>query len=97
MEQYNAKCPNCNNEILIDCNKEANVCPNCNEAFITEKAIKLYDNSEENKAPAVKKKRHVWKSLGKGLLMALECVGYLLYCLFFVWLFVDITDNIKKK
>ncbi len=98
MAQYNAKCPNCKVDIFVDSNKEANICPNCKEAFITEKAIKLYSasacNEMQNRAI---KKRHIWKSLGKGLLMTLECVGYLFYCLFFVWLFVDITDNIKKK
>ena len=96
--QVNAKCTNCGENILIDDNKEANICQKCNNAFITEKAIKLYSasacNEMQNRAI---KKRHVWKSLGKGLLMTLECVGYLFYCLFFVWLFLDITDNIKKK
>ena len=98
MAQYNSKCPNCKVDIFVDSNKEANICPNCKEAFITEKAIKLYNESMCNEGQhKVAKKRHIWKSLGKGLLMTLECVGYLFYCLFFVWLFVDITDNIKKK
>ncbi len=98
MEKVYAKCPICKKDVLIDCNKEANVCANCGEAFITEKAIKLYNESACNEVEhKVVKKRHVWKSLGKGLLMVLECFGYLFYCLFFVWLFVDITDNIKKK
>ena len=96
--QVNAKCTNCGENILIDDNKEANICPNCNNAFITEKAIKLYNESVCNEVShKVVKKRHVWKSLGKGLLMVLECVGYLFYCLFFVWLFVDITNDLKKK
>ncbi len=98
MAQYNAKCPNCKENIFIDCNKEANVCPQCKEAFITEKAIQIYNVSVANNVQvSTAKKRHVWKSLAKGLLMALECVGYLCYVLFFVWLFVDITDNLKKK
>jgi hypothetical protein len=102
MANVNAKCPNCGKDIVIDDNKDANICPVCKEAFITEKAIKLYkEKTENNLTPNNEnksvKKRHVWKSLGKGLLMALECIGYLFYCLFFVWLFVDITDNIKKK
>ncbi len=98
MAQVNAKCTNCGQNILIDDNKEANICPDCNEPFITEKAIKLFkQNNEQEKQLGATKKRHVWKSLGKGLLMALECVGYLFYCLFFVWLFVDITNDLKKK
>ena len=96
MAKVNAKCPNCKNDIVINGEKEANICPNCNEAFITEKAIKLYSNSDKEDIQ-VKPKRHVWKSLGKGLLLALECIGYLFYVLFFIWLFVDITDNLKKK
>ena len=87
--QVNAKCTNCGENILIDDNKEA---------FITEKAIKLYKESVCNEVShKVVKKKHVWKSLGKGLLKVLECVGYLFYCLFFVWLFVDITNDLKKK
>ncbi len=98
MSQSNAKCTICKTDVFIDCNKEANICPNCGDAFITEKAIKLYNESVVNEGQhKVVKKRHIWKSLGKGLLMVLECVGYLFYCLFFVWLFVDITDDLKKK
>ncbi len=98
MARVNAKCTNCGENILIDDNKEANVCPICKEAFITNKAIRLF-NADTEKEVLIKenKKRHAWKSLGKGLLMVLECVGYLFYCLFFVWLFVDITDDLKKK
>ncbi len=98
MAQVNAKCTNCGENILIDDNKEANICPICKEAFITNKAIRLF-NADTEKTVLIKenKKRHVWKSLGKALLMILECVGYLFYCLFFVWLFVDITDGLKKK
>lgn len=98
MSQYNAKCPNCKEDIFIDSSKEANVCPNCKEAFITEKAITLYyGNTQKEVQVKGAKKRHVLKSLGKGLLMVLECIGYLFYVLFFIWLFVDITDNLKKK
>ena len=98
MAQVNARCTNCGENILIDDKKEANICPSCKEAFITDKAIKLF-NEETEKDGLIKKhkKRHALKSLGKGLLMVLECIGYLFYCLFFVWLFVDITDDIKKK
>ncbi len=93
-----AKCTNCGCLIEVNGDKDANICSKCKEAFITEKAIKLYNESEGNEANvSVVKKKHVWKSLGKGLLMVLECIGYLFYVLFFVWLFVDITDNLKKK
>ena len=97
MAQVNAKCRNCGENILIDDNKEANICPNCKQAFINDKAIKLFNAGVEKQDTTTKHKRHIWKSLGKGLLMVLECVGYLFYCLFFVWLFVDITDDLKKK
>ena len=98
MAQVNAKCTNCGENIIIDDNKEANICPNCKEAFITEKAIKLLnENSNKDKLVLAVKKRNIWKSLGKGLLMVLECIGYLFYVLFFIWLFVDITDDLKKK
>lgn len=98
MAQVNAKCTNCNAEIIIDNEKDADICPNCNTAFVSEKAIRLY-NSQRNEKDELKsiKRRHMWKSLGKGLLMVLECIGYLFYCLFFVWLFVDITNDLKKK
>ena len=95
--QVLAKCPNCAENVLVDSNKEAFICPNCNEAFITDKAIKQYNHEEQEQPIKSAKKRHILKSLGKGLLMALECVGYLFYCLFFVWLFVDITNDLKKK
>ena len=98
MAQVNAKCTNCGEIILVDDNKEANICSNCKEAFITDKAIRLFnEKTEKEQLIKTKKNRHVWKSLGKGLLMVLECVGYLFYCLFFVWLFVDITNDLKKK
>ena len=98
MAQVNAKCPNCKEEITIDSEKEANICLKCNEALITEKAIKLYNESDKNNVKGrVKKKRNVWKSLGKGLLMILECVGYLIYVLLLLWLFIDITDGFKKN
>ena len=97
MAQYNAMCPNCRENVYIDSTKEANVCPNCKDAFVTEKAIQLYNGSAPSEVQVKAKKRHVLKSLGKGLLMALECIGYLLYVLCLVWLFVDITDDLKKK
>lgn len=98
MAQVNAKCTNCGEHILIDNNKEANVCPNCKEAFITQKAIALYNNGTTNAVQkSGVKNKHVWKSLGRGLLMTLECIGYLFYVIFFIWLFIDITDNLKKK
>lgn len=62
----------------------------------TENETKLYSNGDKEEIQ-VKPKRRVWKSIGKGLLLVLECIGYLFYALFFIWLFVDITDKLKKK
>lgn len=95
--QVNAKCPNCGAEILIENEKEANVCPCCKEAFITEKAIQSVDSNSQTKENKTPKKRHILKSLGIGVLRFLECVGYLLYTIFLVWLFVDLTSPKKKK
>ena len=96
MINANVKCPNCGKLIDIDATKEANICPECGEPFVTEKALTLYKN-EQGESLSTIKKRHVWKSLGKGLLLTLKCIGYLFYVIFFIWLFVDITDNLKKK
>ena len=98
MAKIYAKCPNCNQIILTEENQEAGICENCKKAFITEKAIRLYKNGKQEDKKGIKwRNKHIWKSFGKGLLMVLECIGYLCYCLFFVWLFVDITDSIRKK
>ena len=98
--QVNAKCTNCGENILIDDNKEANICPNCNNAFITEKAIKLYNaESEEAKEKEIckTKRRHVLKSLGMALWFIIKSIGYLIYVVCCLWLFFDIVDGIKKK
>lgn len=98
MAQVNSICPICGERLLIEREKEADICPKCNQAFITEKAIELFSRQENNdNQVSVKRKKHVFRSLGKGLLMVLECIGYLFYVLFFIWLFVDITDDLKKK
>ncbi len=98
MAEVKAKCTNCGAEIFVDDKKEAGICSSCAQAFVTEKAIRLYNQKTEQQGQlAPKKKRHAIKSLGKGLLLALECIGYLFYVLFFVWLFVDITNDFKKK
>lgn len=44
-----------------------------------------------------KKWLSVLKKIGKVMLLILECIGYLIMCLTFVWLFIDITDSFKKK
>ena len=44
-----------------------------------------------------KKWLSVLKKIGKVMLLILECIGYLIMCLTFVWLFIDITDGFKKK
>lgn len=98
MADIYAKCPNCNEIILTDDNQDAGICEKCNKAFITEKAIKLYcENSQIEKDKTIKKKRHIWKSLGLGLLLALRCIGYLIYVVCCLWLFFDIVDDLKKK
>lgn len=47
------------------------------------------------------KRKNKWlnalKKIGKIMLLILECIGYLIMCLSFVWLFIDITDSFKKK
>ena len=98
MANVYVKCTNCNQVVLTEDNRDANICPKCQQPFVTEKAIKLYSecDKKQNQVTTVKK-RHIWKSLGKGLLMTLECIGYLCYVLCLVWLFVDITDGLKKK
>ena len=93
----NAKCTDCGEVILIDESKDANICPKCGNAFVSEKAISLFKEQNGVKNSNRKKVRHVWKSLGRGILMFLECIGYLFFVLFFIWLFVDITDDLKKK
>lgn len=98
MASVNAKCTNCGENIVVDDTHDAAICPNCNQAFVTEKAIKLCDeNVEKEKQVRRIRNRHILKSLGQGALLALECIGYLFYVLFFIWLFVDITDKLKKK
>ena len=98
MAEVNAKCTNCNEEIVIDSSLDANICPKCNKAFVTEKAIKLYNANEEiQKEQNAKKRRHIWKSLGLGLWFSVKCILYLFYVLFFLWLVFDITDSILKK
>ena len=56
-----------------------------------------YANGRDNSPVISVNEQAQQKSLGKGLLMVLECIGYLFYCIFFVWLFVDITDNLKRN
>lgn len=98
MALVDAKCTNCGEKLLINDTEDAEICPHCNHAFVTEKAIQLYNtNSVQKNQTAKVKKRHVLKSLGKGLLMVLECVGYLIYVVCLLWLFFDITDDLKKK
>ena len=98
MALVNAKCTNCGKEILIDENKDADICLHCNTAFVTEKAIKLFNaESEKEKQARAKKRRHIFRSLGSALLLVLKCIGYLFYVLLCLWLFFDIVDDIKKK
>lgn len=97
MSMVYAKCPNCGQNVLVDSIKEASICEYCSEAFVTEKAINAYNGITVSTTNKPAKKRHIGKSLLKGLLMTLECLGYLFYVLFFLWLFIDLTDGLKKK
>lgn len=110
MAKIEVVCTNCNKTVSVNNEKEANVCPNCGEAFVTEKALTLYnlqraDNLENSQHEQnLKKQRHrkesiikALKMIGKTFLFVLECIGYLLYVICFIWLFVDLTDGIKKK
>ena len=47
MARVNAKCTNCGEKIVVDDTRDAAICPNCNQAFVTEKAIKLCDENVE--------------------------------------------------
>lgn len=110
MAKIEVICTNCNKIVCVDNEKEANVCPNCGEAFVTEKALTLYnlqcaENLENSRHEQnLKKQRHrkesvikALKMIGKTFLFVLECIGYLLYVVCFIWLFVDLTDKISKK
>ncbi len=98
MSYVSVICTQCGKEVNVDETLEANVCPNCQKAFITEKGIKLFAEKTQGNVQTkpVKKKRHILKSLGSGLLLAVQCIGYLIYVLLGLWLFFDIVDNIKK-
>ena len=97
MDNVNAICTNCGSEIIIDGKKDADICPHCNNAFVTEKAIKLYkDNGEEENKVRTIKRRHIWKSFLKGVWLVFKCFLYLFYVLMLMWLFFDIVDDIKK-
>ena len=105
MEEVKAKCPSCGEEILIDKKSDAEICPNCKKAFVSEKAINLYNSTTEelnknaNDDSQLKKEKakHFWKWFGKTLLFILECFVYLIYTVSFVWLFVDFLGIIKSK
>ena len=97
MALVNAKCTNCNEEILIDDTKDAHVCSNCNEAFVTEKAIKLYNNNpEEEKQICHLKRKNRWKTFGRAILLVFECIVDIIGAILVVGLFVDIFDSKKK-
>ena len=85
-------CTHCNKEIEADLTKEADICPLCKTPFSTERAIKLYD-----KKHVKKRLKHCLYWTGKVLLLILQCIGYLIFALSFVWLFLDITDSLKRK
>ena len=97
MALVNGKCTNCNKDILIDDSRDANVCPNCNQAFITEKAIRLYNyNPETENNVRHLKRRNRWKTLGSAVLLVLECIVDIIATILVVGFFVDIFDSKKK-
>ena len=98
MAQVNAKCTNCNQEIIIDDQKDADICSFCNKAFVSEKAIKLYKlDAGEEKQERVIRKRNIFKSFLTGVGFVVKSIFYLFYVLLCLWLFFDIVDDIKKK
>ena len=97
MALIKAKCTNCNEEILIDDTKDAQVCSNCNEAFVTEKAIKLYNyNPEMEEKIRHLKRRNRWKTFGGAILLVLECIVDIIATILVVGFFFDIFDSKKK-
>lgn len=46
----NAKCTNCGANIEVDENSDAGVCKYCKSAYVTEKAIEMYNSSIANNA-----------------------------------------------
>ena len=97
MAQVDAICTNCNQKILIDDQKDADICPHCNKAFVSEKAIKLYKYDNEEKQAGFSKRRHILKSFLMGVWQVCKCFLYLFYVLMCLWLFFDIVDGLKKK
>ena len=98
MAQVKAKCTNCNEEVIIDDQRDAEICPHCNMAFVSEKAIKLYNlDSEEGKQVRAVRRRHMFKSFLMGVWLVFKCFLYLFYIGLCLWLFFDIVDDFKKK
>ena len=98
MANVNAKCTNCGENILIDDVKDADICPHCNTAFVTEKAIKLYNQTPEQIQQNKKAvRRHVFKSFLLGLWFTFKCFLYLIYVVCLLWLIFDIYDDVTKK
>ena len=48
MIMKNAKCTNCGANIEVNENSDAGVCKYCNAAYVTEKAIELYNSNVSN-------------------------------------------------
>ena len=98
MAKEYGKCPNCGEIILIADDNEADICSRCQKAFITEKAIKLYNEKNDNKsAKPTAKKGNFWKSFWYGVLITLKCIGYLIYVLSMIWLIMGFFDGFKKS
>ena len=100
MAQVNAICTNCKNQVIIDSSKDAEICPHCASAFVSEKAIALYEKEtleKDEKLSRAKIRKRRWKNFASVMLLVLECIGTIIYFLFFVWLFFDFIDGKKKK
>ena len=100
MSFVNAKCTNCGTMVVVDDQKDADICPHCKNAFVTEKAIMKFSapqTSIEDEMERKNKRRWRWKSLGLALLFIVKCIGYLFYTICLMWLFFDIVDGVKKK
>ena len=97
MAKVNAKCTNCGEIIVIDDEKDANVCTCCNSAFITKKAIKLYKKSPVKNDNSSKNVKRFFKTFGSVLLLILECIWTIICTIFCINLISDIASGSKKK
>ena len=60
---------------------------------MTEIEVKSEQELKELKAM---KRKNFWKMIGKGFLLVIECIAYLIFTISLVWLIFDIVDRKKK-